>query len=110
MNLSMSNLLLIGFSLVMTNSIKCEKREVFYDFPENFKFGAASASYQIEGAWNIDGKTPSIWDTFTHNHPELIADHSTGDVGGDSYHLYRKDIEALKEIGVRTRKHLQPLS
>lgn len=77
--------------------IKCE----IFNFPEGFKFGAASASYQIEGAWNLDGKTPNIWDTFTHNHPEYIADSSNGDVSADSYHFYKKDIEALKYVGVR---------
>ena len=52
------------------------------------------------GAWNEDGKGPSIWDTLTHNHPELIADHLTADIGPDSYHHYKDDIEALKQVGV----------
>lgn len=104
MQFLVSNLLMIGFSLLLMNSIKCDEREVFYNLPGDFKFGAASASYQIEGAWNVDGKTPSIWDTFTHDHPELIKDHSNADVGADSYHLFQKDIDALKEIGVRTEE------
>lgn len=70
------------------------------EFPENFKFGSASAAYQIEGAWNADGKTASIWDTFTHNRPDMIADGLNGDVAADSYHFYEKDIAALKEVGV----------
>lgn len=69
-------------------------------FPDNFKIGVSTAAYQIEGGWNADGKGSSIWDTFTHNHPELIADHTTADVGADSYHLYEHDIAALKEVGV----------
>ncbi|CAO1425867.1 unnamed protein product [Diamesa serratosioi] len=68
-------------------------------FPDVLKFGSASAAYQVEGAWNLDGKTPSIWDTMTHDHPELIADHSTGDVGPDSYHFYKEDVKALKSVG-----------
>jgi lipopolysaccharide export LptBFGC system permease protein LptF len=72
-----------------------------YKFPEDFKFGAASASYQIEGAWNVDGKSPSIWDTLVHTRPELIADGSNADVGADSYHFYKDDVKALKNAGVR---------
>lgn len=75
-----------------------------FEFPEDFRFGAASAAYQIEGAWNIDGKTASIWDTFAHNRPDMIADRSNGDISADSYHFYEKDIAALKEIGVRSTK------
>ncbi|GAB0086592.1 hypothetical protein DMENIID0001_006860 [Sergentomyia squamirostris] len=69
-------------------------------FPQGFKFGVATASYQIEGGWNDDGKGPSIWDTVTHQHPELIKDRSSADVGPDSYHLYREDVKILKELGV----------
>ncbi|XP_055682122.1 myrosinase 1-like [Lutzomyia longipalpis] len=69
-------------------------------FPENFLFGAATASYQIEGGWNEDGKGPNIWDTLTHKHPELIKDRSSGDIGPDSYHLYREDVRRLKELDV----------
>ena len=69
-------------------------------FPKTFKFGSASAAYQVEGAWNLDGKTPSIWDTMTHDHPELIAERANGDVGPDSYHFYKEDVKALKSVGV----------
>jgi len=71
------------------------------EFPESFKFGAASSAYQIEGAWNEDGKSPSIWDAELHAHPEMTADGSNADVAADSYHLYGKDIVALKQVGVR---------
>lgn len=47
-----------------------------------------------------DGRGPSIWDTFTHEHPELITDGSNGDVGPDSYHYYEDDIKAIKMAGV----------
>uniref|UniRef100_A0A182W4F7 Beta-glucosidase n=1 Tax=Anopheles minimus TaxID=112268 RepID=A0A182W4F7_9DIPT len=68
-------------------------------FPELFIFGAATAAYQIEGAWNEDGKGPSVWDTLTHDHPELVVDHATGDRAADSYHRYMSDIDALKTVG-----------
>ncbi|KAG5671228.1 hypothetical protein PVAND_001437 [Polypedilum vanderplanki] len=70
-----------------------------YNFPNNFIWGAASASYQIEGAWNVDGKIPSIWDTASHKNNSSIRDGSTGDDAGMSYYYYEKDIQALKDIG-----------
>ncbi|KAF7824491.1 vicianin hydrolase-like [Senna tora] len=69
-------------------------------FPYTFLFGAGSAAYQVEGAANIDGKGPSIWDTFTHQHPEKIADGSNGDVAVDFYHRYKSDIQLMKKIGL----------
>ncbi|MCD7460081.1 hypothetical protein HAX54_042813 [Datura stramonium] len=69
-------------------------------FPTDFIFGTASAAYQYEGAANEDGKGPSIWDTFTHNHPERIADHSNGDVAIDFYHRYKDDIKLMKYEGL----------
>lgn len=71
-------------------------------FPPDFKFGVSTSAYQIEGAWNEDGKSPSVWDTFTHDHPELIAGGVNNDVGPDSYHLYNDDIDAINHVGVRT--------
>ncbi|KAG0520572.1 hypothetical protein BDA96_08G086000 [Sorghum bicolor] len=69
-------------------------------FPPSFLFGAATASYQIEGAWNEDGKGPSTWDHFCHNFPEWIVDRSNGDVAADSYHMYAEDVRLLKEMGM----------
>lgn len=74
-------------------------QEKVLKFSSSFSFGASTAAFQVEGAWNISGKGPSIWDTLTHAHPELIADHSNADSGPDSYHLYLQDIEALKIVG-----------
>lgn len=48
-------------------------------FPKNFTWGAATASYQIEGGWNENGKGPSIWDEFSHI-PGKIRNNDTGDV------------------------------
>jgi len=68
-------------------------------FPEGFKWCVATASYQIEGAWNEDGKGLSIWDTFCH-HGDNIVNGDSGDVACDSYHKYEEDIELLKTMNV----------
>ncbi|XP_047505888.1 myrosinase 1-like [Pieris napi] len=82
--------LVFGFWLVGKCSLQ--------DFPPNFKFGAASAAYQIEGAWNVDGKGESIWDRLLHNHPETISDRSNGDVASNTYNLWREDIKLAAEL------------
>lgn len=69
-------------------------------FPENFVWGAATASYQIEGAWNEDGKSESIWDTFSHS-PGNIAHGDTGDVADDHYHRWQEDIVLMKSLGLK---------
>ncbi|XP_037496898.1 beta-glucosidase 17 isoform X2 [Jatropha curcas] len=69
-------------------------------FPDGFVFGAGSSAYQYEGAAAMDGRRPSIWDTFTRKHPEKIADHSNGNVADDFYQLYEYDIPLMKEIGL----------
>lgn len=68
-------------------------------FPEGFVWGAATASYQVEGAVSEDGRGPSIWDTFAHT-PGRIADGSTGDVADDHYHLFAEDIRLLASLGL----------
>jgi beta-glucosidase len=68
-------------------------------FPDGFLWGAATASYQIEGAADADGKGPSIWDTFSHT-PGKVHHGDTGDIACDSYHRYLEDIEMLKRLGV----------
>ncbi|XP_042479582.1 beta-glucosidase 13-like isoform X2 [Macadamia integrifolia] len=69
-------------------------------FPAGFIFGTASSAYQYEGAANEGGRKPSIWDTFTHEHPDKIMDQSNGDVAIDSYHRYKEDVSAMKEMGM----------
>ena len=68
-------------------------------FPKNFDFGVASSAYQVEGAWNANGKGTSIWDTYAAV-PGNIADGTTGKVGCDHYHHYLEDIALMKEMGV----------
>ena len=67
-------------------------------FPKGFYWGTATASYQIEGAWNEDGKGVSIWDTFAHT-PGTMANNDTGDVANDHYHRYKEDVALIKGIG-----------
>ncbi|GLU24174.1 hypothetical protein SLE2022_401300 [Rubroshorea leprosula] len=69
-------------------------------FPDGFIFGTASSAYQYEGAANEGGRGPSNWDTFTHQHPEKIADGSDGDVATDSYHRYKEDVAIMREMGL----------
>ena len=69
-------------------------------FPTNFIWGAATASYQIEGAWDADGKGESIWDRFSHT-PGRIRDGSTGDVACDHYHRYRDDVALMRRLGLK---------
>ncbi|KAJ8978812.1 hypothetical protein NQ317_018902 [Molorchus minor] len=69
-------------------------------WPDNVKFGVATAAYQIEGGWDADGKGEQVWDTWIHNNPGKVADHSNGDVASDSYHKYTDDVAAMKEVGV----------
>jgi beta-glucosidase len=66
-------------------------------FPEGFHWGAATAAYQIEGAWDADGKGESIWDRFAHTSGR-IKNGDTGDVACDSYHRWREDVALLREM------------
>ncbi|KAH9490978.1 hypothetical protein Btru_032374 [Bulinus truncatus] len=68
-------------------------------FPEKFSWGLATASYQIEGAWDEDGKGPNIWDTFSHT-PGNIDNNYNGDVACDSYHKLDDDIKIIKDMGM----------
>ncbi|XP_070509064.1 myrosinase 1-like [Chironomus tepperi] len=97
-SISIQNSISLSLTPILIESQAIDS-ENYFEFPKNFSFGAATAAYQIEGGWQEDGKGPSIWDTFVHDHPDMIADGSNGDVGDDSYHHFMDDIKALKEVG-----------
>jgi len=69
------------------------------EFPDGFAWGTATASYQIEGAVEEGGRSPSIWDTFSHT-PGKVQDGDTGDVADDHYHRYEEDVELMAGLGV----------
>ena len=71
-----------------------------FTFPENFLWGAATAAYQIEGAWAEDGKGESIWDRFAHT-PGKIENNDTGDVACDHYHHWSEDVALMQSLGLR---------
>jgi beta-glucosidase len=70
-------------------------------FSQEFKWGAATASYQIEGAYNQDGRGLSIWDTFSHTKGNVLNG-DTGNEACDHYNKLEEDIELMKEIGLET--------
>jgi len=74
--------------------------EKFLKFPDDFLWGAATSSYQIEGACNEGGRGESIWDIFSHI-PGRICKGDTGDIACDHYHLYEEDVDNMKKIGLK---------
>ncbi|MGF1537163.1 MAG: GH1 family beta-glucosidase [Elainellaceae cyanobacterium] len=71
-----------------------------YLFPDSFCWGTATSAYQIEGAIAADGRTPSVWDTFSAQ-PERVLNGDTGAVACDHYHRYPDDIALMAKLGVR---------
>jgi beta-glucosidase len=69
-------------------------------FPPDFLWGAATASYQIEGGSSAEGRGPSIWDTFSHT-PGKVLDGDTGDVACDHYHRWEEDVELMAQLGLK---------
>ena len=68
-------------------------------FPKNFIWGAATASYQIEGGATADGRGPSVWDMLCRKDGAVWNGH-TGDVACDHYHRYREDVAMMKQLGL----------
>jgi beta-glucosidase len=69
------------------------------DFPDDFVWGVATSAFQIEGASATDGKGPSIWDRFCRQ-PDVIADHSNGDIACDHYHRWSDDLDLIASLNV----------
>jgi len=89
-------LMLAGAALVRAEFI--EDTLLYDSFPDDFIWAAATSAYQIEGAWDVDGRRPSIWDTRAHNCQ--TAGCNNGDDACKSYEFYLKDVQALKDMGV----------
>lgn len=66
-----------------------------------FLWGSATASYQVEGAVNEDGRGPSVWDEFSHL-PGKTANGDTGDVADDNYHRFKEDIDLIRQLGLNS--------
>jgi beta-glucosidase/6-phospho-beta-glucosidase/beta-galactosidase len=70
-------------------------------FPADFMFGSATASYQVEGAWNEGGRTPSIWDEYCRTHHKKV---SCANVADDFYHRFRDDVKLMVETGLQSSR------
>jgi len=70
------------------------------DFGADFKWGVATAAYQIEGAWNADGKGESVWDRFSHKKGK-IHNNENGDIACDFYHRYPEDIDIIRQLNMQ---------
>ncbi|XP_026319716.1 myrosinase 1-like [Hyposmocoma kahamanoa] len=95
-----SRLLVLVSCLALTTSNSFGKRQQVRYFPNGFLFGSSTSSYQVEGAWDEDGKSPNVWDTATHARPCWISECHNGDVATDSYHLYKRDVEMMRELNL----------
>ena len=73
------------------------------ELPPGFRLGTSTSAYQVEGAWDADGKGPSIWDTFAHA-ARLPGEPPPGDVACDHYHRYEQDVERVRRAGVSTHR------
>lgn len=69
-------------------------------FSASFRWGVATAAYQIEGGAAEGGRGKSIWDTFSHT-PGLVLNGDTGDIADDHYHLWRGDLDLMAELGIK---------
>ena len=78
-----------------------EQRDPGAAYPPGFKFGVATAAYQIEGAWDEDGRGESIWDRFCHTSGAIVGG-ETGDVACDHYHRWRADLDLIAAMRIES--------
>jgi beta-glucosidase len=91
----------LSFACTMgTDTDPTEPTEQALRFPDDFVWGTASSAYQVEGAWQEDGKGPSVWDTYTNTFG--LAGGETGNVAIDQYHRYAEDVALMKEMGIQS--------
>ncbi len=69
-------------------------------FPQDFQWGCSTSAYQVEGAWNDDGKGPSIWDAFTLIPDKVLANDSAR-TAADHYHHLRDDVQRMADLGLK---------
>jgi beta-glucosidase len=88
-------------AVAATSSKRALAERVDLSFPKDFRWGCATAAYQIEGAVDVDGRGQTNWDIFSHT-PGKVANGDTGDVACGSYRRYAEDTRLLKDLGVDT--------
>ncbi|XP_011823828.1 PREDICTED: lactase-like protein [Mandrillus leucophaeus] len=94
-------MLLLVLGLGATRKGSPEEASFYYGtFPLGFSWGVGSSAYQTEGAWDQDGKGPSIWDVFTHSGKGKVLGNETADVACDGYYKVQEDIILLRELHV----------
>src|SRR5262245_34387742 len=96
--IGLSGATLAGCASTDTAALSAQRAGATRQFPNNLYWSVGTSSYQIEGAWNEDGKGLSIWDTYTHT-PGNIKNNDTGDVANDHYHRYKEDVALMRDIG-----------
>jgi beta-glucosidase len=77
------------------------EQELIAGLPSDFRWGVATSAYQIEGAVDVDGRTPSIWDTFCRV-PGAIDNGDTGDIACEHYTRMPADVALIKDLGLDT--------
>ncbi|MBZ3891186.1 Lactase-like protein [Sciurus carolinensis] len=92
--------LLLVSSLGARNGFPEEASFYYGTFPPGFSWGVGSSAYQTEGAWDQDGKGPSIWDAFTHSGKGKVLGDETADTACDGYYKVQEDIALLRELNV----------
>ncbi|OWM69098.1 hypothetical protein CDL15_Pgr025285 [Punica granatum] len=89
--------LLLVWASFLAAEVSGADRHSRHDFPSDFVFGAGTSAYQVEGAANEDGRTPSIFDTYAHSG---LTHGANGDVACDQYHKYKEDVQLMVETGL----------